>query len=65
VGGSSIGKSFTNGDDLLPRYTQQLNEQEPRLETLRKESAQLEQESAIAQDALDKTIAGLTFDVRL
>jgi hypothetical protein len=50
---------------LLQRYTQQLNEQETRLETLRKEVAQFEQQSATAQEALDKMIAGLTFDVRL
>ncbi len=50
---------------LLQRYTQQLNEQETRLETLRKEVAQLEQQSASAQEALDKTIAELSFDVKL
>jgi DNA repair exonuclease SbcCD ATPase subunit len=50
---------------LLQRYTQQLNEQETRLETLRKETAQLEQQSATAQEALNKTIAGLSFDVKL
>jgi DNA repair exonuclease SbcCD ATPase subunit len=50
---------------LLQRYTQQLNEQETRLETLRKEVAQLEQQSATAQEALDKMIASLSFDVKL
>jgi hypothetical protein len=50
---------------LLQRYTQQLNEQETRLETLRKEVAQLEQQSASAQEALDKMIAELSFDVKL
>jgi hypothetical protein len=49
---------------LLQRYTQQLNEQETRMETLR-EVAQFEQQSATAQEALDKMIAGLSFDVRL
>jgi chaperonin cofactor prefoldin len=50
---------------LLQRYTQQLNDQETRLEALRKEMAQLEQQVASAQEALDKTIAGLAFDVNL
>jgi hypothetical protein len=50
---------------LLQRYTQQLNEQETRLEVLRKEIAQLEQRSDAAQEALDKTIAELSFDVTL
>jgi chromosome segregation ATPase len=50
---------------LLQRYTQQLNEQETRLETLRKEAAQLEQQSGSAQEALDKMIAALSFDVKL
>jgi len=50
---------------LLQRYTQQLNDQETRLDALRKETAQLEQQAASAQEALDKTIAGLSFDVKL
>jgi hypothetical protein len=50
---------------LLQRYTQQLNEQETRLETLRKEETQLGQQSETAQEALDKMIAGLAFDVKL
>ena len=50
---------------LLQRYTQQLNEQETRLETLRKEAAQLEQQSGSAKEALDKMIAALSFDVKL
>jgi cell shape-determining protein MreC len=50
---------------LLQRYTQQLNEQENRLEVLRKETAQLEKQVASAQETLDKTIAQLSFDVTL
>ena len=50
---------------LLQRYTQQLNEQENRLETLRKESQQLEAQKDSAQGALDKMIQELSFDVRL
>jgi DNA repair exonuclease SbcCD ATPase subunit len=50
---------------LLQRYTQQLNEQENRLETLRKESQQLEAQKDSAQAALDKMIQELSFDVRL
>ncbi len=50
---------------LLERYTQQLNEQENRLETLRKESQQLEAQKDSAQGALDKMIQELSFDVKL
>ena len=50
---------------LLQRYTQQLNEQENRLETLRKESQQLEAQKDSAQAALDKMIEELAFDVKL
>lgn len=50
---------------LLQRYTQQLNEQENRLETLRKESQQLEAQKDSAQAALDKMIEELSFDVKL
>jgi hypothetical protein len=50
---------------LLERYTRQLNEQENRLETLRKESQQLEAQKDSAQGALDKMIQELSFDVKL
>ncbi|HLK19637.1 MAG TPA: carboxypeptidase regulatory-like domain-containing protein [Bryobacteraceae bacterium] len=50
---------------LLQRYTQQLNDQENRLEALRKESAQLEAKKEAAQAALDKMIEDLSFDVKL
>ena len=50
---------------LLQRYTQQLNEQENRLETLRKESQQLEAQTSSDQAALDKMIEELAFDVKL
>lgn len=50
---------------LLQRYTQQLNDQENRLEALRKESAQLEAKKESAQAALDKMIEELAFDVKL
>jgi uncharacterized protein (DUF3084 family) len=50
---------------LLQRYTQQLNDQETQLDTLRKQVAQLAQQSDSAQEALDKSIAGLSFDVKL
>jgi len=50
---------------LLQRYTQELNDEETRLDTLRKEVSQLEQQSASAQEALDKMIEGLSFDVKL
>jgi DNA repair exonuclease SbcCD ATPase subunit len=50
---------------LLQRYTQQLNAQENRLETLRKESEQLEAQKDSAQAALDKMIEELAFDAKL
>jgi hypothetical protein len=50
---------------LLQRYTQQLNEQENRLEALRKETAGLERQASVAQSDLDKMIDALSFDVRL
>jgi len=50
---------------LLQRYTQQLNEQENRLEALRKESQQLEAQKDSLQAALDKMIQDLSFDVKL
>ena len=50
---------------LLQRYTKQLNDQEDRLEALRKETEQLEAQSEKAQAALDRMIQDLTFDVRM
>ena len=50
---------------LLQRYTQQLNEQENRLEKLRKEKASLEVEQEKAQEALDTMIEGLSFDAAI
>ena len=50
---------------LLQRYTQQLNEQENRLEKLRKEKASLEAEQQKAQEALDTMIEGLSFDAAI
>jgi len=50
---------------LLQRYTQQLNEQENRLDSLRKESKALETQKDAAQGSLDKMIQELSFDVKL
>lgn len=50
---------------LLQRYTQQLNEQENRLQALRKETQQIEEQKAGAQAALDRMIEELAFDVKL
>lgn len=58
-------KGSAEEKSLVQRYTQQLNEQETHLETLRKEVAQFEQQSSSAQEALDKMIEGLAFDVKL
>jgi predicted RNase H-like nuclease (RuvC/YqgF family) len=50
---------------LLQRYTQQLNEEENRLEALRRENTQIEAEKTKQQEALNKMIQDLSFDVRL
>jgi hypothetical protein len=50
---------------LLQRYTTQLNEQENRLDALRKEIADLEAQRQKAQAELDKMIQDLTLDVTL
>jgi len=50
---------------LLQRYTQQLNEQENRLATLRTESADLEANKTGAEADLDRMIQELAFDVKL
>jgi hypothetical protein len=50
---------------LLQRYTHQLNDQEDRLEKLRKEIEDLDVRQDKAQAALDQMIQDLTFDVKL
>jgi len=50
---------------LVQRYVQQLNTQETRLETLRKEIEQLEAKKDSAQADLDRIIQDLSFDVKL
>jgi hypothetical protein len=50
---------------LLQRYTAQLNEQENRLDALRKELADLEGQRVKAQAELDKMVQDLTLDVTL
>lgn len=50
---------------LLQRYTQQLDSQENRLATLRRESADLETRQTSAQADLDRMIQELAFDVKL
>jgi len=50
---------------LLQRYTRQLNNQEDRLEALKKEIEDLESKNEAAQSALDKMIQDLSFDVKM
>ncbi len=50
---------------LLQRYTAQLNDQETRLDSLRKELADLEAQRQRAQSELDKMVQDLTLDVTL
>lgn len=50
---------------LVQRYVQQLNTQETRIETLRKEIEQLEARKNGAQADLDRMIEELSFDVKL
>ncbi|MGO9641627.1 MAG: carboxypeptidase regulatory-like domain-containing protein [Candidatus Acidiferrales bacterium] len=50
---------------LAARYTQQLSDQETRLETLKKEESDLNDKKQQAQDQLDKMIEQLALDVTL
>lgn len=50
---------------LLQRYTQQLNEEETRLEALQRENNQLTTRMESAQAQLDADIQKLSFDVKL
>jgi DNA repair exonuclease SbcCD ATPase subunit len=50
---------------LLQRYTQQLNEEESRLEVLQKETNQLDTQIESAQAQLDAAIQKLSFDVKI
>ena len=50
---------------LVQRYTQQLNEQESRLEALRKQAQQLNTEWESAKSALDKMVEEISFDLKL
>ena len=50
---------------LLQRYTRQLNDQEDRLEALKKEVKDLEAKIDAAQAALESLIQALSFDVRM
>ncbi len=50
---------------LAARYTQQLSDQETRLETLKKEEADLNDKKQQAQDELDKMVEQLALDVTL
>ena len=50
---------------LIQRYTQQLNQQEDRLEAIKKQSEQLEKQIDAEQEKVDAMIAALAVDVRL
>jgi hypothetical protein len=50
---------------LIQRYARQLNEQENRLEALRKEMTELEQQRSQAQAELERLIGALALDVAL
>ena len=50
---------------LVQRYTQQLNNQESRLEALEKESDLLEEKTEKAESELEQMIQALSFDVKL
>ena len=54
-----------NEKALVQRYTKQLDDQETRLDALRQESADLQTQIDNANDALEKTIQGLSFDEKL
>jgi predicted nucleic acid-binding Zn-ribbon protein len=50
---------------LLQRYTRQLDDEENRLDALKKEIERIGQQQEAAQDALNKMIAELSVDVKL
>jgi len=50
---------------LLQRYTKQLDDEETRLDTIRKESAELEARRAEAQTELNRMIGALEFDATM
>jgi hypothetical protein len=50
---------------LLQRYTRQLNDEEDRLDALKKEASRLEAETTAAQSVLDRMIQDLALDVKL
>jgi hypothetical protein len=61
-------KSLSNTAEeksLVQRYMHQLNEQEDRLEALKKEIKELEGREAAAQEELDRMIGELAFDVKV
>ena len=61
-------KALTGGAEeraLMQRYTQQLADQETRLDALKKESADLQAKHDEAQDELNKMIEGLSLDATL
>ena len=58
-------KGSTEEKQLLQRYTQQLNEQENRLEKIREEIQRLERQKEAAEAELGKMIQSLSFDVRV
>jgi len=49
----------------LPGCKKQLNDQEDRLEALKKETKQLESQAEAAQDKLAEMIQDLSFDVKM
>lgn len=55
-------KSSAEERDLIRRYSKQLNEQEDRLVTLRKEIESLQQQRAAAQANLDQVVESLQFE---
>src|SRR5712691_11352810 len=65
IGSCSVRKRGSAEEKaLLQRYTQQLNPQESRLEALKKESKQLEDQADAAQTELDRIVRELSFDVK-
>jgi hypothetical protein len=54
-----------NEKALVQRYTKQLDDQENRLDALRRESTQIQTQIDAANEALEKTIQSLSFDEKL
>jgi hypothetical protein len=65
AGESESAEGQRRGEGLTQRYTQQLSDQETRLDKLRNEKEDFEKKGAAAQEQLDTMIQDLAMEVTL